>query len=118
MLIDASDASIQCLPDATDRLAPAEVLLDALAHRLADGVAAVTRGSSVDGAAAVTRVVGRHVRRDVPLAARVDEVARVVGLVGRDRSGSLARQRVEHRQRCGALAHAVGMRDHSAHHQP
>lgn len=47
VLINAPDASIQCLPNSFDRLAPAEVILDAPPDRLADGVAGVARRAPI-----------------------------------------------------------------------
>src|SRR5579884_851780 len=44
--------------EAADRLHPAEDLLHALAHALAEGVAHLARGAAVDGAAAPAGVLG------------------------------------------------------------
>ena len=81
MLIDSSNAAVNGLADAADGLAPAEVLFDALADRLADGVAAVSRRASIDRAATDARGVVRDARRHAPIAASGDEVTRVVSLV-------------------------------------
>src|SRR5690606_19898724 len=101
VLVDVADAAVDGLPDAPHRLSPAEVLLDALALGLAEPVALVTRGAPVNGATPMPRVVTRHMRRHLPAAARLDEVTRVVGLVGTHRPRPACRHRVEHRQRCG-----------------
>lgn len=111
VLVHTPEASIQCLPDSPNGLAPAEVFFDALADRLADRVARMPCGSPVDGAAADARVVARHVRRHAPASAGIDEVTRVIGLVCRDRLGVAAGHGVEHRQRCRSLAHAVSVSD-------
>src|SRR5690606_600123 len=118
VLIDLPDSPVDGLPDAPDRLAPAEVLLDALALDLTEPVALVTGRSAVDGAAPIPGVVVRHMRRHLPAAACVDEVARVVGLVGAHRPRTACRHRIEHRQRCGALAEPVGVRNERTDRQP
>lgn len=112
VLIDLLDASIQCLPDPTDCLAPAEVLFDAFADRLADGIALMSCRAPVDGAATDARVIDRDMRCDAALAAIGDEVARVIGLVCPDRLGMPARQRIQHGQRRRPLAQAVRMHRH------
>ena len=86
VLIDASQPTIYCLPDATDRLAPTEVLLDALTDDLAYRVAGMAGGACVKGAAAAASVVARHVRRHLARPAIGNEVGGVVGLVGTQRS--------------------------------
>jgi hypothetical protein len=47
VLIDPLEPAVHRLADAADGLAPAEVLLDALVDRLADGVAGMSRGAAV-----------------------------------------------------------------------
>lgn len=72
------------MPDAAYRLAPAEVFLDALADRLARPVAIVSRRAPVNGAAAASAIVLRHVGCDIVRSADRDEVGSVVSLVGAD----------------------------------
>jgi len=74
VLVDAPDPSVDRLADAPDGLTPAEVFLDALADRLTDRIASVSRRSSIDRAAADTSVVTRHVWCDAPPATGVDGV--------------------------------------------
>lgn len=81
VLIDSAQASVHRLADTAHGLAPAEVLLDALSDRLAQRVPDVPGRARVNRAAAASGVVARHVRSDVSLAARGDEVLGVVGLV-------------------------------------
>jgi hypothetical protein len=113
VLVDALNPSVDGLSDATDRLGPAEVFLDALANRLANRVARMPCGSPVDGTAADAHVVACYVRRHEPVSAGLDKVACVVGPVG-DRLGMTA----GHRKRRGSLAHPVGVGDHRADRQP
>jgi hypothetical protein len=61
------------LADRADHLAPAEALLDALSLALADLVADVPRGATIDGTAAGAVCVLRDMGRDLDLAARLDE---------------------------------------------
>ena len=72
VLIDASHPAVHRLADAPHGLAPAEVLLDALADRLADGIARMAHRPAINRAAAAARVVAGHVRRDVAPAASGD----------------------------------------------
>src|SRR5438105_2663633 len=65
VLIDSLQPSEDGLPDASHRLAPAKVLFDALADRLAQWIARVTRGTPVDGTAAAPALVAGNMRRDV-----------------------------------------------------
>ncbi len=83
LLINPLDSSKHGLPNPSDRLAPTEVLLDTFADDLADPVTVVPGCPAVDGAAATTSLVLRHMRSDVALATGGDEVSDVVGLVCR-----------------------------------
>jgi len=67
-------------------LHPAEDLLYPLAQSLADGIARVASGSSVDGAAASARVL-RYVGCDPPRAYVVHAVLGVIALVRPQRLG-------------------------------
>ena len=84
---------------------------------LAQRVTGMARGATVNRAAAATGVVARDMRRDLALAARGNEVRGVVGFVRADAAATGAGHRVEHRQRRRALADAIGVRHHRAHHQ-
>lgn len=117
VLIDPLQAAEQCLPYVADRLAPAEVLLDALADRLTEPVAEMPGRARIDGAATAPAHVLGDVRGDVAAAAGGDEVGRVVGLVRTHRFELIARHRIEHGQGGYALAGAVGMGEHGADHQ-
>lgn len=99
-LVDTLESAVHRLSYPPDRLRPAEVLFDALAHDLAGSVAGVTNRSSIDGAATPTRRVAGHVRRHAALVTVGDEVSRVVALVGCDRLTVCSGDGVEHRQCC------------------
>src|SRR3954453_15274192 len=64
-----------------DVFQPAETLLDPLAFLLTLGIAGVPRGAPIDGAAAPSAVVLRHMRRNVHPAAFLDELPLVETLV-------------------------------------
>jgi hypothetical protein len=63
--IDPLQSSEDRLPDTPHCLAPAKVLFDALADRLAQVIANMSRRVSIDGAAAASAVVLSHMRRYV-----------------------------------------------------
>lgn len=117
VLIDPSNATVDGLANASYGLAPTEVFFDTLADRLADGVTAVACGAPIDGAAADSRAVAGNMGRDTTLAAVLDEVPRVVSLVGRNGLRLSPRHGVQHGQRRRSLAKAIGMRDHGADDQ-
>src|SRR5712691_6984782 len=82
VLIDATQPAVHGLSNPSDGLAPAEVLLDALANRLAKNVPAMPGGAGIDDAAPASAArMDRDVRRDLALAAARHEVLSVVGLV-------------------------------------
>ncbi len=81
-LVDLLQALHHDLEDRADRLAPAEALLDPLSFALADDVAGVSRRAAIDRAASGALGVLRNMWRDVHRAARLDEAARFVALVG------------------------------------
>src|SRR5258706_7222088 len=119
VLVDARHPPVHGLADAPHGLAPAKVLFDALANRLADGIARVAHRTAVNRAApAPPGVVTGHMGRDVAAAAGGDKVLGVVGLVGTEALGLCAPYSIEHRERCSTLALAIGVRHHGAHHQP
>lgn len=111
-LVDLIQSLHHHLADRADEVAPAEALFDALSPALADLVAGVSRGASVDGAATGAVDVLRHVRCDVDLAARLDEALGVVRFVGAHRRctsrmtrPSQVRSRlISRRMRCHCLA--------------
>lgn len=78
LLIDPPDAAKDCLSKSPHRVAPTEVLLDALADDLADSIPLVAGGPSVDRAAAASLGVLRYMGRDIACSARGDEVCGVV----------------------------------------
>ena len=86
------------------RLISAERLFDALADALTDGIAAVPRRACVDRRTSAAGVL-RHMRRHCHRAQLIDEVFRVVGLVGteRDRARSVG-ARFDHGERRYPLA--------------
>src|SRR5258706_1492926 len=119
VLVDAPHPPVHGLADAPHGLAPAEVLFDALANRLADGIARVAHRTAVNRAApAPPGVVTGHMGRDVAAAAGGDQVLGVVGLVGTEALGLCAPYSIEHRERCSTLALAIGVRYHGALPQP
>ncbi len=118
LLVDAPQAAKHGLPYPADRLAPAEVLLDPLAHDLAQAITRMPCGTAIDGAATVPRVVAGDVGRDIPLATGCYEVDCVVGFVGANAAPTRrGRHCLEHRHRGAALAESVRMGDHGADHQ-
>src|SRR5690242_19694643 len=117
VLIDPLDAAIDRLPNPTDGLAPAEMLLDALADHLTDPVARVPRRAPIDCAAALALIVARHVRRLLASTAFAHELARVVSLVGSHGLGMSARHTIEQAQGTRAFAKTIGVADYGAHHQ-
>lgn len=108
-LVDLIQSSHHHLADRPDQLAPAEALLDALSLALADLVARVPRCAAIDGTSAVALAVLRHMRRDVDLAARLDEALGVVRLVRTDRYSLAGCCGVDqHLRSNAALGRAVG----------
>ena len=60
---------------------PAKTFFDALPLLLADDIAALPRGAAINGAAASSPKVLRHVRRDPKVPALAHEIRRVEALV-------------------------------------
>ena len=118
VLVDPLDAAIHRLPDPTDRLAPAEMLLDTLADDLTHPVSRVPRCTLIDHAAALAGVVACDMRGYVARAVIVYEIMRVVRLVGTDCLRVSARHAVEQSQRTGPLAKAIRMAYHGTDHVP
>src|SRR5215207_1963530 len=78
-------------PQSRNRLEPPKRALDTGPRLLTDRVAGMSCRTTVDRAPAASGVVLRDMRRHVDLAHLVDEVGRVIGLVGAD--GPLPRRR-------------------------
>ncbi|MET3583709.1 hypothetical protein ABID19_006774 [Mesorhizobium robiniae] len=92
-----------------DRLDPAERLFNALTNTLTDSIAAMPGGAPVDGRTMAAGVL-RHMRRHLHRTQFVDEVLRIVGLVGteRDRLRPVGAG-LDHVQ-CHSLGMSVGQR--------
>ena len=71
------------LSDQSDRLQPAETLLNSFPLLLADRVSIVPRCPLIDGAAATALSVLRNMRRDSQMPAFGYEIPRVIPLVRR-----------------------------------
>lgn len=117
MLVHPLNTAVDRLADTPHRLAPAKVLLNALSDGMADCIAPVPCRSAVDGTTASAGAVAAYMGFYIPLAARLREVPGVIGLVCGNCSRALAWQALQHRQRSGSLAIAIGMRDHRSNHQ-
>ena len=74
LVVDSLQPAKHGLANPADRLSPTEMFLDAFANDLAQAVARMARGASVDRASAAAGIVAGDVRRDFALAARSDEV--------------------------------------------
>jgi hypothetical protein len=85
------------LAQAATGLDPAEPFLDPLADALADGIASMASGVSVNGRTAVGGVL-RHMRRDLELAQIRDKTGHVIGLVGGKRDAMTGVAALEHAQ--------------------
>ena len=112
------DSPIKRLPDAPHRLAPSEVLLDALSGNLAQPIAVVSRGAHIDGAAAGACVVLPNMRRNFTRPASCHKAGGIIGLVRAHGFGLATGCDVEHDE-CGrTFTPAVSMRDPRPHRQP
>lgn len=98
VLVHAFEPTIDSLSKPSDRLSPAKVLFDALSDHLTHSISLVPRGTAIDGAAASSRVVARHMRCHPARSAVLNKVVRVVSLVRTDRLGMIARHAVEQAQ--------------------
>src|SRR5216683_5037273 len=109
MQLGALETAIASSAQAADGLHPSEDLFDPLADPLTDRVAGMTRGAAAERGAAGATLIARDVRGDLERAARRDELARVVTLVGTECNPAAARHRgLQHRAGAGALGVAVG----------
>src|ERR1700681_369869 len=112
--IHAGTPAMPELAESTDGLHPAEDFFDAFAHTLADGVARVPRGPSVQRA---TLLRERDVRRDLEVPQRVDKAARVIAFVAADGDPSW-RQRRDQADGRLAFARAGRRGDAGVDHEP
>src|SRR5207302_6073865 len=86
-------------------------LFDSFADPLADRVTRMSRGPAIDRRAAAACEVLRYVRRDIQLAAALDETAGVEALVASESDALIARQVVVHHLQCRlALRRATRLR--------
>ena len=83
--VDLACSAIFRLPKPTDRLAPAEALLNAFADALAHLIALMAGRASIDGKATAPLMILCHMRGDVEVTEPLNELVGVIGLVGTDR---------------------------------
>jgi len=100
----------------SDRLQPAEDLLDSFAHSLADAVARGVSGPTVNRAPAVRGVL-RHMGSHRQIPGLRDKVPGVISLVGSKRPAVPIRQRSQHLQRGLPLRTAMRLSHSRIHHQ-
>src|SRR5579862_8604112 len=91
-----------------NRLQPAETLFDPLSLSLAEGVARVPRGASVNRTAPASRQVLRHMRCNTQIATLLHKPERVEAFVSADRHRLRAGELLQHHQRCVAFCRSVG----------
>src|SRR6201996_1871420 len=102
-------AAIARAAQTSNRLHPAEGLLDLLADPLANGITAMAHGASIKRRAAWARLILGYVRRDSECAATRDEVTGVVAAVAGHRDAAVAGQvLIKHHDRGAPLRVAVG----------
>src|SRR5258706_2914680 len=85
-------------------LQPAKTFFDALPLLLADGIAPLPRRAAINGAAASSPKVLRHVRRHPNVPALAHEIRRVEALVASHRHAPPSLKFLQHFQRTIALA--------------
>ena len=102
----------------TYRLHPAEDLFNPFALPLADLVSSMSRGSGVDGAAAPSLVVLRHMRRHIQIPHPSHEVPGVVSLVGGYRHALCPIDPIGHSHGRIAFRRATRLQQFRIHHQP
>jgi hypothetical protein len=107
-----AESNVSGLPRVSDRLEPPDDLLDAFPAPLAHRVTALRGSAFVAPRTSSLRCVLRHVRRDVAIATRRDEVTRVAARFGAEGyAAPTGHVRVEHGKRIapyGATAREVG----------
>src|SRR5436305_10716877 len=113
---DLVHAAMSGLTQHSDCLQPAEYFLDPFPLNLTYFVSGVSRGAPINGAAAATFVVLRHMRRDVHASYLAYELFGVVALVGSHRY-ALALDSVRHQHRRIAFRGAIGLQQLRIHHQ-
>src|SRR5437764_6932975 len=113
---DLVRAAMSGLAQHSDCLQPAEYFLDPFPLHLTDLVSGMSRGAPINGAAAATFVVLRHMRRDVHASYLAYELFGVVALVGSHRY-ALALDSVRHQHRRIAFRGAIGLQQLRIHHQ-
>ena len=87
-------------------LQPAKTFFDAFPLFLADGIAPLPRRAAINGAAASSPKVLRHVRRHPNVPALAHEICRVEALVAAHRHAPASRKFLQHFQRGIALGRA------------
>ena len=105
------------LAQQSNRLQPAETFLDPLPLPLADAVACMTRCPLVDGTAAASALILRHMRCDLHVTALGDEIRRVEAFVTAHGYPLRAGDLFQHQQRRIALGRPVGFPHHRIHDQ-
>jgi hypothetical protein len=105
------------LAQQSDVLQPAKALFDPLPPLLADGVAGVPGSARIDGTAAWSGHVLRHVRCHVHMTAFGYEIRRVKSLVTRHRDAAVAGDLLQHHQRGIALRPPVGFQNFGVYDQ-
>src|SRR5258708_22996221 len=98
-------------------LQPAKTFFDALPLLRADGIAPLPRGAAINGAAASSPKVLRHVRRHPNVPALAHEIRRVEALVAAHRHTPASRNFLQHFQRGIALGRARGFPHPAVHNQ-
>src|SRR5258708_31543185 len=96
------------LTQQSDIFQPAKAFLNALPFLLANRVAAVARGSLVDGATARSLLILRHMRGNVHMPAFGDELRRVKTLITAHRNALITAQLLQLQQCRAALCAPVG----------
>lgn len=106
------------LPHRPDHLGPAEALLNARPLALAGVAASEPPDPRVDGAAAYSRAVLRHIRRHIDVSACPHELSRVVHLVCTHRDVSIANRKfIQHDSGGLALGGAASLRGLHVDHE-
>src|SRR6266567_2109678 len=98
-------------------LQPAKTFFDALPLLLTDGIARVSRRATIDGAAASSPKILRHVRRHPKVPALAHEIRRVEALVAAHRHAPASWNFLQHFQRGIALGRARGFPYSAVHNQ-
>ena len=113
-----ADSAMPQLPHQRNRLQPAEAFLDPLPLSLAQGIAQMARGASINRTATASFVVLRHVRRHSQIPAFGHKTEGVESFVASYRHRPRSRNLLQHDQRRIALGRAVGLEDFGVDDQP